>query len=79
MEQDDILSNARVEPHVEEEVQPSQSDCDRARLPLDARTKSSFAQPCRMTYRNVEGEEIDNQVKDENEGKAFDDCRKLPP
>ena len=79
MEEDDVLSNTRVEPHVEEKVQPGKSDCDRTRLPLDTRAKSSLAQSCRVTDGDVEGEEIDDQIKDEDEGKAFDNCQWLPP
>ena len=79
VEEDDILANPRVEPHVEEKVEPGKSDRDGAGLPLNARSKSSLVQSSRVADRDVEGEEIDDQVKEKDEGKPFDNRQWLPP
>ena len=98
MEEDDVLAHPRVEPDVEEEVdplllllllllpdveekvEPGQGDRHRAGLPLHARSKSCpTIQPAWVADRDVEGEKVDDQVEDENQGKTFEYRQRLPP
>ena len=97
VEEDDVLAHPRVEPDVEEEVEPllllllllpdveekvepGQGDRHRAGLPLYTRSQSCpTIQPAWVADRDVEGEKVDDQVEDEDEGKTFEDRQRLLP
>ena len=67
-------------PDVEEEVEPGQGDRHRAGLPLYTRSQSCpTVQPGWVADRDVEGEKVDDQVEDEDQGKTFEDRQRLLP
>ena len=97
VEEDDVLAHPRVEPDVEEEVEPllllplllpdveekvepGQGDRHRTGLPLYTRSQSCpTIQPAWVADRDVEGEKVDDQVEDEDEGETFEDRQRLLP
>ena len=67
-------------PDVEEKVEPGQGDRHRAGLPLYTRSQSCpTIQPAWVADRDVEGEKVDDQVEDEDQGKTFEDRQRLLP